>query len=143
MFTKRHIMPALAMGLILAALPMAGAGASTAGSATVVPNFVINVNGVEPFTGTGCSHGFFGNDLVCIYVNGNGRIVYYATVTNHDAPTGEAMISDTYNEHTYDGPYNFGHGKAWRHNFDLVMKNGDKVCGSVSGLDVACLTIRS
>ena len=134
---------------LIAVLPMAG---TTAAAASVRPtasaihetDIVINLSGkVTPFSGTGCTHGTFGNPLVCIYVNGTGLIVNYATVTNDDAPTGTAMISDTYDGRTYDGPNNFGHGQAWRWNFYVHMKNGDKVCGSVSGLDVACLVIHT
>jgi hypothetical protein len=92
---------------------------------------------------TGCTRNALLTELVCIYVNGTGRIVNYATVTNKHAPTGQAIISDTNDGVTYYGPFNFGPGKAWRHNFYLVFSNNTKVCGSVSGLDVACVLIHS
>jgi hypothetical protein len=139
----------VAAAALIAVLPMAGtatasAGARPATSAIHETDFVLNLSGnVVPFSGTGCTHGTFGNQLVCIYVNGTGLIVNYATVTNKDAPTGTAMISDTYDGRTYDGPNNFGHGQAWRKNFYLHMNNNDKVCGSVSGLDVACIVIHT
>jgi hypothetical protein len=138
---------------LIAVLPLAGTATASASprpatSATVHPatqvaNVTIHVKPNVAFSGTGCTHNIFGTQLVCIYVNGTGLVVNYATVTNKHAPTGQALISDTYDGVTYGGPYNFGPGKAWRHNFYLHMSNGSKVCGSVSGLDVACLTIHS
>jgi len=114
---------------------------AAASSAVNVATITIHTDGKMPFSGTGCTHNIFGTQLVCIYVNGTGLIVNYATVTNKHAPTGEANISDTFDGRTYYGPDNFSPGQAWRHNFYLHFNQNDKVCGSVSGLDVACLTI--
>lgn len=154
MFTRHFNALGIVITALIAILPLAGTATAAASvhpavsadtpPSTQTANVTIDVSGPRiPFSGTGCTHGTFGNNLVCIYVNGTGLIVNYATVTNDDAPTGEAEISDTYDGRTYYGPDNFGHGQAWRHNFYLHMKNQDKVCGSVSGLDVACLVIHS
>jgi hypothetical protein len=150
--TRKLVVSGLTATALLAGAPAALAATSSAGPSAApasarsaadvaTANVTIHVNADEPFSGTGCTHGTFGNSLVCLYVNGTGLHVNYATVTNDDAPTGEVEISDTYDGRTYYGPDNFGHGEAWRHNFSLSMKNQDKVCGSVSGLDVACITI--
>ena len=115
----------------------APAAASSTGNVTIT----IHTDGKMPFSGTGCTHNIFGTQLVCIYVNGTGLLVNYATVTNKHAPTGEAIISDTFDGTTYYGPGNFSPGRSWRLNFNEHFYQNDKVCGSVSGLDVACLTI--
>ena len=139
----------VAAAALIAVLPMAGTATASASARPATPvihetDTVLQLSGkAVPFSGTGCTHGTFGNQLVCIYVNGTGLTVNYATVTNKDAPTGEAMISDTFDGQTYYGPFEFGHGQAWRWNFYVRMKNNDKVCGSVSGLDVACLVIHT
>lgn len=124
--------------------PAHSSAQSAAASTVIHPvDVVLHLKPGIPESATGCTHNIYGTELVCIYVNGSGLIVNYATVTNEHAPTGRALISDTYDGVTYGGPYNFGPGHAWRHDFNLHMKNGDRVCGSVSGLDVACVTIHS
>jgi hypothetical protein len=148
------VMAAALLGVTVTAITASAATPSTAHavatparapaavpSADRVATITIHTDGKMPFSGTGCTHNIFGTQLVCIYVNGTGLIVNYATVTNKHAPTGRAMISDTYDGQTYAGPDNFSPGHAWRHNFYLHFNQNDKVCGSVSGLDVACLTI--
>jgi hypothetical protein len=124
--------------------PSSPAQASATALAAHPVTVVVNVKpGVPWRSATGCTRNALLTELVCIYVNGTGRIVNYATVTNKHAPTGQAIISDTNDGVTYYGPFNFGPGKAWRHNFYLVFSNNTKVCGSVSGLDVACVLIHS
>lgn len=78
----------------------------------------------------------------CIFVNGKGLVVKYATVTNVGGPTGRAVISSTWDR---NHPGHFGpvlhKGEAWRFEYNRVMNNGNKVCGSIAGLNVACVTI--
>jgi len=89
----------------------------------------------NPFSGTGC-HG-----ITCIYVNGAGLYVNYATVTNESSNiTGQCTISDTNSGNTYYGP-NCPPGHTWRLNYYKTFRNQTKICGSISGLDVACITV--
>ncbi|CAM5554580.1 hypothetical protein [Streptomyces abikoensis] len=84
---------------------------------------------------TGC-HG-----TTCIYVNGKGLTVYYAVVTNKKGSTvGRGMISSNYDGATHVGP-RLKKGQSWRFDYNRVMRNGNKVCGSIEGIDVACVTI--
>jgi hypothetical protein len=79
----------------------------------------------------------------CITVNGKGLRVNYATVTNRDGqPTGRGMISSTWDGRTHTGPV-LAKGQSWRFDYNRLMNNGDKVCGSIEGLDIACMTIHS
>jgi hypothetical protein len=151
-FRRTTVMGAILAGCLLVpttAFASAPAANSASQASTASPTahpadaIVMLKAGKVPFSGTGCTHNIFGTELVCIYVNGTGLVVNYATVTNEHAPTGRAYISDTYDGATYAGPQNFGPGQAWRKNFYLHMNNGDKVCGSVSGLNVACITIHT
>jgi hypothetical protein len=90
-----------------------------------------------PFSGTGC-HG-----ITCIYVNGTGLYVNYATVTNESNNiTGQCTISETNSGNTYYGPTCPPH-HAWRLNFYHNFRNQSKICGSISGLDVACIVVHN
>jgi hypothetical protein len=90
---------------------------------------------VIPYSGTGCT------GITCIYVNGTGLYVNYATVTNESNNiTGQCTISDTNNGDTYYGPTCPPH-HAWRLNFYQYFRNQTKICGSISGLDVACIVV--
>ncbi|MFC0844879.1 MULTISPECIES: hypothetical protein [Streptomyces] len=87
------------------------------------------------FTATGC-HG-----TTCIYVNGTGLYVNYATVTNRNGdPTGRGVISSTWDGQTHYGPW-LGKSGSWRWDYYVYMNQNNKVCGSIEGRDVACLTI--
>jgi hypothetical protein len=69
--------------------------------------------------------------------------VNYATVTNrHGKPVGRGMISSTWDGRTHTGP-KLRKGQAWRFDYNRIMRNGNKVCGSIEGIDVACVTIHS
>jgi hypothetical protein len=102
----------------------------------VVAGLIATVN--ESYSSaTGC-HG-----TTCIFVNGNGLRVNYATVTNKKGErVGRGMISSTYDGKTWTGPV-LAKGQSWRFDYNRIMKNGDKVCGSIEGLDVACVNIHS
>ncbi len=90
---------------------------------------------IHPDSATGCT----GN--TCIFVNGTGLRVNYATVTNRNGkPVGAAIISSTWDGRTVRGPV-LHKNQAWRHDYNRVMNNGNKVCGSIEGIDVACVTI--
>jgi hypothetical protein len=90
---------------------------------------------VIPASATGC-HG-----TTCIFVNGNGLRVNYATVTNQTgAHVGRGMISSTFDGRTWTGPV-LHKNQSWRHDYNRIMRDGNKVCGSIEGLDVACVTI--
>jgi hypothetical protein len=112
--------------LALALAVSAPANAATAKNPSVIP-----------FSGTGCT------GITCIYVNGTGDYVNYATVTNESSNiTGQCTISDTYHEHTYYGP-TCGPGHSWRLNYYETFRNDSKICGSISGLDVACIVVHT
>jgi hypothetical protein len=84
---------------------------------------------------TGCHGG------TCIHVNGKGLRVNYATVTNKGGRhTGRGMISSNWDGRTWTGPV-LRKGQSWRFDYNRLMDNGNKVCGSIEGLDVACVTI--
>ncbi|GHF64377.1 hypothetical protein GCM10010218_52400 [Streptomyces mashuensis] len=84
---------------------------------------------------TGC-HG-----TTCIYVNGSGLRVNYAVVTNKKGSTvGRGMISSNWDGRTHTGP-RLKKGQSWRFDYNRIMNNGNKVCGSIEGIDVACVTI--
>lgn len=89
---------------------------------------------VHPRSATGCRRG------TCIHVNGKGLRVNYAVVENVGSRVGRGMISSTYDGRTHVGP-RLRHGQAWRFDYNRIMRNGNKVCGSIEGLDVACVTI--
>ncbi|HEX3757961.1 MAG TPA: hypothetical protein VHW23_04625 [Kofleriaceae bacterium] len=77
----------------------------------------------------------------CIYVNGSGLRVNYATVFNRSGKVvGHGKISSTYDGATWTGPVLYK-GGAWRFDYNRIMRNGNKVCGSIEGMDVACVTI--
>ena len=77
----------------------------------------------------------------CIFVNGKGLKVNYATVTNRGGGThGRGMISSNSDGQTHTGPI-LRKGQSWRYDYNRNMKDGSKVCGSIEGLDVACVTI--
>lgn len=80
----------------------------------------------------------------CIYVNGKGLRVNYATVTNlgKDGHHGRGMISSTSDGKTHTGPV-LRNGQSWRIDYNRKMPNSSKVCGSIEGLDVACVKIHS
>jgi hypothetical protein len=78
----------------------------------------------------------------CIYVNGKGLRVNYATVTNrHGKYRGHAVISSNWDGRSHRGPVLLRKGSSWRFDYNRIMNNGNKVCGSIEGLDVACVTI--
>jgi hypothetical protein len=84
---------------------------------------------------TGCHGG------TCIHVNGKGLRVNYATVTNKEGRhTGRGMISSNWDGKTWTGPV-LSKGQSWHFDYNRLMSNGNKVCGSIEGLDVACVTI--
>jgi hypothetical protein len=91
-----------------------------------------------PQTGTTCG------SITCLHVNGTGLHVNYATVEDVKTSgiTGQCTISDTSDGNTYYGPQ-CKPGQTWRLNFNRNLKNGSKICGSISGLDVRCLNIHS
>lgn len=90
---------------------------------------------ITPTSATGCT------GTTCIYVNGSGLRVNYATVTNRRGnPVGRAMISSNWDGRTHVGPV-LRKGQAWRFDYNRIMNNGNKVCGSIEGIDVACVTI--
>jgi hypothetical protein len=92
---------------------------------------------VIPHSGTGCT------GITCIYVNGTGDYVNYATVTNESSNiTGQCTISDTFHEKTYYGP-TCPPGHTWRLNYYETFRNQTKICGSISGLDVACIVVHT
>ncbi|MFI1105754.1 hypothetical protein [Streptomyces melanogenes] len=87
------------------------------------------------FSATGC-HG-----TTCLYVNGTGLYVNYAVVTNEKGNfTGRGVISSTWDGQTHYGAW-LGKGGAWRFDYYVYMNQNNKVCGSIEGRDVACLTI--
>jgi hypothetical protein len=88
----------------------------------------------------GSAKGCTGN--TCIYVNGKGLRVNYATVTNrYGKYRGNAQISSNWDGMTHPGPVLLRKGSSWRFDYNRIMNNGNKVCGSIEGLDVACVTI--
>lgn len=128
---KTHLGTFVAM-LLAGALALALAVSAPANAATAGHN-----SPAVPFSGTGC------NGITCIYVNGTGLHVNYAVVTNESSNiTGQCTISDTYHEATYYGP-TCPPGHAWRLNYNQNFPNQKKICGSISGLDVACLVVHS
>jgi hypothetical protein len=67
--------------------------------------------------------------------------VNYATVTNKEGRhTGRGMISSNWDGKTWTGPI-LSKGQSWHFDYNRLMSNGNKVCGSIEGLDVACVTI--
>jgi hypothetical protein len=79
----------------------------------------------------------------CIFVNGKGLRVNYATVTNRGGQNKDReMISSTSDGQTHTGPA-LRKGQSWRFDYNRNINNGDKVCGSIEGLDVACVTVHS
>ncbi|WP_424887621.1 hypothetical protein [Streptomyces sp. XH2] len=108
-------------GLTMAVAP-AGVAAADSGGAGIL-------------SATGC-HG-----TTCIYVNGKGLTVSYAVVTNKKGSTvGRGMISSNWDGATHTGP-RLKKGQSWRFDYNRQMNNGNKVCGSIEGIDVACVTI--
>jgi hypothetical protein len=84
---------------------------------------------------TGCHGG------TCIHINGKGLRLNYVTVTNKEGRhTGRGMISSNWVGRTWTGPV-LSRGQSWRFDYNRIMNNGNKVCGSIEGLDVACVTI--
>jgi hypothetical protein len=117
----------MAGAALLAASGPAAASASTSASAA---------SGIGTFSASGCTGG------TCIYVNGSGLRVNYATVTNRGSRVGRGMISSNYDGRTHVGP-TLRTNQSWRFDYNRIMNNGNKVCGSIEGLDVACVTIHS
>ncbi len=138
------VVPALAMTSASAAVTATPATASAL--ATVTPmgsnTVTVRLRPHEPLSATGCTHNVFGTQLVCIYVNGTGRHVNYATVIDKHGPSGRAYISDTWDGRTHQGP-SISPGGSWRYDFNKTFSGSAtyKVCGSVSGLDVACVNV--
>lgn len=126
---KRYLGTFLAVLLAGAlALVLAVSAPANAATAGYKPSAV-------PFSGTGCT------GITCIYVNGTGLHVNYAVVTNESSNvTGQCTISDTNFERTYYGP-TCPPGHTWRLNYNVNFRNQTKICGSISGLDVACLVV--
>jgi hypothetical protein len=113
-------------------LVIAGLAVSAPAQATMVPDAT-----VVPNSATGCT------GITCIFVNGTGLHVNYATVTNRSSgTTGQCTISDTSDGRTFFGP-TCPPGHTWRLNFNRNLRNQSKVCGSISGRDVACVTIHN
>jgi hypothetical protein len=84
---------------------------------------------------TGCHGG------TCIHVNGKGLRVNYVTVTNKEGRhTGRGMIVSNWDGRTWTRPV-LSKGQSCRFDYNRIMNNGNKVCGSIEGLDVACVTI--
>jgi len=126
LLNRLGIKTAIAIAGIVLALPFAVASPAFASTSS---------QQVIPHSGTGC-HG-----ITCIYVNGTGLYVNYAVVTNESSNiTGQCTISDTNNGDTYYGP-TCPPGHTWRLNFYENFRNQTKICGSISGLDVACLVV--
>ena len=128
LLNRLGVKAAIAIAGVLLALPFAVA--SPALASTSSPQLV-------PRSATGC-HG-----ITCIYVNGTGLHVNYATVTNESSNiTGQCTISETNSGNTYYGPTCPPH-HTWRLNFYHNFRNNSKICGSISGLDVACITVHN
>jgi hypothetical protein len=136
--------PALAMTSASAAVTATPATAKSLAAVTPAGanTVTIHVRANEPYSATGCTHNIFGTELVCIYVNGTGRYVSYATVIDKHGPSGRAYISDTWDGRTFQGP-SISPGGSWRYDFNKTFTGSAtyKVCGSVSGLDVACVNV--
>ncbi|WP_157249682.1 hypothetical protein [Nonomuraea typhae] len=135
-------MVALLLGLVLP-----GAAMADNPSLKVTPGnaeTTVTIHESEPgiLSATGCTRDAIGRAVVCIYVNGERLVVRYATVSNHRAPAGRGYISETFTGSTYVGP-RLPQGSSWRKEINLSMYDGDKVCGSVEGLWVACVNISS
>lgn len=87
------------------------------------------------------AHQCYGN--TCIYVNGKGLRVNYATVTNRRGKyVGHGNISSTYDGATHRSPAILRRGQSWRFDYHRIMRDGNKVCGSIEGMDVACVKIK-
>lgn len=123
-----------------AAGPAAAAGGSTA-PPQVAPGNADTVVTVDPSGGVGILSATGCHGTTCIYVNGKGLRVNYATVTNNKGnPVGRGMISSNWDGRTHVGPVLHKH-ESWRFDYNRIMNNGNKVCGSIEGRDVACVTI--
>lgn len=124
----------VAIAMTGAALGMAAAPAAAEANGTTAS---YSVDEVGVFSATGC-HG-----NTCIYVNGSGLRVNYATVTNRNGKyIGHGNISSTYDGRTHRSPNTLRKGRSWRFDYNRIMNHGNKVCGSSEGLDVACVTIK-
>ncbi|HEY2764609.1 MAG TPA: hypothetical protein VGJ13_11435 [Pseudonocardiaceae bacterium] len=139
----------VAAGLFAAVSPATASVVSEGAPAGVTPSAPVvlpgnagtvvtlhNSAGAQLYSATGC-HG-----QTCLFVNGKGLRVNYATVTNRGSRSGRANISSTYDGGTWTGPVLYKN-QSWRHDYNRIMRNGNKVCGSIAGLDVACVTIHS
>lgn len=121
-------------------VPEGTPSATASGAPVVLPGNVGTIvslhESADPqlYSATGC-HG-----QTCLFVNGRGLRVNYVTVTNRGSRAGHANISSTYDGRTWTGPV-LHKNQAWRHDYNRIMRNGNKVCGSIAGLDVACVTI--
>jgi hypothetical protein len=116
------------------ALSLAAAATLAASVGLAAPSQAASLGTVSPDSGTSCS------DTMCIFVNGSGLKVNYATVTNYSGVTERPYISSTYDGVTHVGPTRTNNA-SWRWDYNVTMKNGDKVCGSMEGLGVACVLI--
>lgn len=124
--TDKATLPSLTVSAVLTAL--------LTGVASLAVPSAAQAADVRPLSATGCTGG------TCLYVNGTGLRVNYAVVTNRGSHVGRGMISSTWDGRTHVGPV-LHHNAAWRFDYNRVMNNGNKVCGSIEGLDVACVTI--
>jgi hypothetical protein len=109
-------------------IALLAAGTSLAGPSAA------HATDVRPFSATGCTGG------TCLFVNGTGLRVNYAVVTNVGSHVGRGLISSTWDGRTHAGPILHRNG-SWRFDYNRIMNNGNKVCGSIEGLDVACVTV--
>jgi hypothetical protein len=137
----------IAVAIVMTGAALGAAAAPAAAEADGAVNVVAadadttivsyNVDEVGVFSATGC-HG-----TTCIYVNGKGLKVEYATVTNKKGKyNGYGNISSTYDGATLISPYVLRKGDSWRFDYKRIMRNGNKICGSIAGRDVACVKIK-
>lgn len=100
---------------------------------------VASPSGIQ--SATSCSYNAFGQQQVCLYVEGSGLYVAYAVVTNVSVGGGRAFISTTYNGYTWNSTSKIYPGQSWRKDFGFYFNDGNKICGSIEGLNGSCLYI--
>jgi hypothetical protein len=89
------------------ALSLAAAATLAASVGLAAPSQAASLGTVSPDSGTSCS------DTMCIFVNGSGLKVNYATVTNYSGVTERPYISSTYDGVTHVGPTRTNNA-SWR-----------------------------
>lgn len=148
MSIRKRLLGATATLLAIGAMGLATPPSATAANVkpATTPTMKIAVDGEVvqsvPMSPDGVTSAESCSSKMCLFVNGTGLKVNYAVVTNWGGKFERPFISSTNDGITHTGP-RISNGTSWRHDYNKNMRDGDKVCGSMEGLGVACVWIEA